>query len=345
MIIKSSGFGRDHRRKGQSMVEFALVLPILLLFFIGTVEIGLIINDYISINRSVSDACRFGSTLVGYSSAEIMIVGKVLDSLGENIKKPNFRFVSKTGVKHGPYTKQASGAIMSGGQNITSFNEQLFYRNDSGTMNDFTDDVTMSPTDWKCSYVEISIEYDHDVVIPYASIFNSPQFKITVKKKWPINSLYSSMLPGQFQIGGCLPVTINESLCVKTGNSIVLKGDWLIPGGFGWLDLSVEYGQGNPNAGPNDLAAWISSPDTAANKIVPPENIYSMTGQKNASSVRTALDSLLGKDVLIPVYDVAGSQGSFGYYHMTGFAVFRLDSTQQYPDLNATYVKTLYSIH
>lgn len=351
MNINTFGFalwqGRKGRpakgRRGQSMVEFALVLPILLLFFIGTVEIGLIINDYISINRCVTDACRFGSTLVGYSSAEIMIVGKVLDSLGENIRREKFKFVSKTGTKYGPYTKQNSGTILSGNQAVTTFAEQLFYRYDNATPNDFTDDTTALPTNWQCSYVEISVEYDHDVVIPYASLFNSPQFKITVSKRWPVSALYPTLLAGQFQVGGALPIAINETVCVKTGNSVVLKGDWLLPGGFGWLDLCVEYGAGNPNANPNDLAAWITAPDTAPNKIVPPENIYSMTGQKNANSVRTALDALLGKEVMIPIYDTTGSQGNYGYYHVIGFSIWRLDSTQQYPDLKATYIRTLSS--
>jgi len=214
----------------------------------------------------------------------------------------------------------------------------------------FTDDVTMSPTDWRCSYVEISVSYNHDVVIPYAGMISTPQFTITSTNTWPVNSFYpNQMAPGpggvsQFQLTGAMPIAVTESYCVLTGNPVTIKGDWLLAGGFGWLDIGVAYGSGGNNAGPNELAQWISNPDSAPHKISPPENVYSMTGQKNADGVRTALQALLGREVLVPIYDTTGGEGNNGYYHIIGFAVFRLNSITAYPDINATYVKTIMKI-
>ncbi len=341
---------RLKKRRGQSLVEFALVLPVLILFFIGIVQIGLIINDYIALNRAVSDACRFGSTLVGFSSAEVLIVGKLIDGLGENIKKDKLRIVSFTKQKYGPYSKSSSGAVLnSSGLPVTSFAEILFYRKDNGTPVDFGDDIVCSPNSPECSYVSISVEYEHQVVIPFADLINSATVKLNSSNTWPISSFYPDLLNDRslFRLNGSLPIAVNEKSCVYTGNPVVIKGDWILPGGFGWLDLSVYFNSGlNPNAGPNDLADWISgNPDNPTINITPPQKVYSMTGQKNASEVRDALATLLGKNIMVPIYDTIGSQGNNGYYHVIGFAVFKLESVQDYPDLMATYVKTLYITH
>jgi hypothetical protein len=337
-------------RKGQSMVEFALVLPVLLLFFVGIIQIGMIINDYIALNRAVSDACRFGSTLVGYSSAEIMIAGKLIDGLGENIKKDKLKIISFTNAKYGPYTKTASGTLLnSAGSTVTSFAEILFYRKDNGTPLVFTDDAVVSPNNYECAYVSVSVEYEHQVVIPFADLISSATIMITASNTWPISTVYPDILKDRslFRLNGALPIAVNEKSCVLTGESVVIKGDWILPGGFGWLDLSVYYDSGNnPNAGPNELAEWISGdPDSPTIDLNPPQKVYSMTGQKNASSVRDALNALLGQNIMVPIYDTIGSQGNNGFYHVIGFAVFRLDSVQAYPDLSATYVKTIYITH
>lgn len=338
----------SNKKKGQSMVEFALVLPILLLFFIGIMQIGFIINDYIALNRAVAEACRFGSTLVGYSSAEVLIVGKLIDSLGENIKKPNLRIVALNNQKFGPYSKNSTGDIIDGlGQSVTAFAAPLFFKYDNESQNNFSDDSLVSSTRFNCSYVSVRVEYDHEVVIPFADLISSATILLTVSSTWPVSAYYPNLMPaGQFRLSGALPIAVNQNACVLTGNPVTIKGDWLLAGGFGWLDLSVAYNSGdNPNAGPNELAAWISDPYSTPIQILPPQNIYSMTGQKNASSVRDALASLLGKNVMIPIYDISGSQGNNGYYHIVGFAVFKLNSIQNYPDLTATYVKTIMKIN
>ncbi len=332
------------KRKGQSMVEFALVFPILLLFFVGIMQIGFLLNDYISLNRAVAEACRFGSTLVGYSSAEVMIVGKLLDSLGENIKKPNLRIVSFTNQKHGPFFKNVSGEIVNScGTVVSAFAEPLFFRNDNNTPDDFSDDFSLRPPRFDCTYISVRVEYDHEVVIPFADLISSATILLKLSSTWPVSAYYPNLLPaGQFGLDGSLPIAVHRDMCNYTGTSVTVKGDWLVPGGFGWLDLSVYYDSGsNPNAGPNELAAWISNPDSAPVKITPPQNIYSMTGQKNAIAVRDALNGLLGKNVLIPVYDASGGTGNNAYYHIIGFAVFKLNSVQDYPDLKATYIKSI----
>lgn len=57
------------REKGQALVEFVLVLPILLILLLGIVEFGQIYFSYILTQSASRDAARYGS--VGATDAEI----------------------------------------------------------------------------------------------------------------------------------------------------------------------------------------------------------------------------------------------------------------------------------
>lgn len=48
---------RMRREQGQTMVEFALVMPVLLLVIFGIIQFGVLYNDYISL----TDATRIGA--------------------------------------------------------------------------------------------------------------------------------------------------------------------------------------------------------------------------------------------------------------------------------------------
>lgn len=49
------------RDSGQSMVEFALILPILIAFIFGIVELGILFSVYIGMTNSAREAARAGS--------------------------------------------------------------------------------------------------------------------------------------------------------------------------------------------------------------------------------------------------------------------------------------------
>jgi Flp pilus assembly protein TadG len=48
---------RNHNERGQSVVEFALVLPLLCMVVFGIVQFGIVYNDYITL----TDAARVGA--------------------------------------------------------------------------------------------------------------------------------------------------------------------------------------------------------------------------------------------------------------------------------------------
>ncbi|WP_291632501.1 TadE/TadG family type IV pilus assembly protein [Clostridium sp.] len=55
--------------KGQSLVEFAILLPIILLLLMGILEFGLMLNSYLTINNSAREGARLG--IVAGSNIEI----------------------------------------------------------------------------------------------------------------------------------------------------------------------------------------------------------------------------------------------------------------------------------
>lgn len=55
--------------KGQSLVEFAILLPLLLLIIMGIFEFGLMLNSYLTIHNSAREGARLG--IVAGSNSEI----------------------------------------------------------------------------------------------------------------------------------------------------------------------------------------------------------------------------------------------------------------------------------
>ncbi|MBI4321026.1 MAG: pilus assembly protein [Chloroflexi bacterium] len=64
--------------KGQDMVEFALVAPILLLLVMGIIDFGRVFNAYLVTTHGAREGARYAA--VGYSDGEI--VNRVLDTTG-----------------------------------------------------------------------------------------------------------------------------------------------------------------------------------------------------------------------------------------------------------------------
>ena len=56
-------------QKGQSLVEFAIVLPLLLLLLFGIAEFGIMLNSYLTIQNIAREGTRLG--IIGGSDTEI----------------------------------------------------------------------------------------------------------------------------------------------------------------------------------------------------------------------------------------------------------------------------------
>jgi len=54
---------RDRHQRGQSLVEFALIVPVLTLILFGTLEFGLAFNHHLTIEYATREGARTGSAL------------------------------------------------------------------------------------------------------------------------------------------------------------------------------------------------------------------------------------------------------------------------------------------
>ena len=58
------------KRRGQALVEFALVLPILLSLLVGIVDIGFLYNHQLTLTNAAREGARMGT--LGHDEAEVL---------------------------------------------------------------------------------------------------------------------------------------------------------------------------------------------------------------------------------------------------------------------------------
>lgn len=73
------------REKGQAMVEFALVLPILLILLLGIVEFGQIYYSYMVIQNASRDGARYGSVWATNTEINQIVYDKTNQLKQENL--------------------------------------------------------------------------------------------------------------------------------------------------------------------------------------------------------------------------------------------------------------------
>lgn len=70
--------------KGQSLVEFAILLPFLLLLLMGILEFGIMLNSYLTIHNSAREGARLG--IVAGSNIEI---NQLINNISPNLDPKN----------------------------------------------------------------------------------------------------------------------------------------------------------------------------------------------------------------------------------------------------------------
>ncbi|SHF22609.1 TadE/TadG family type IV pilus assembly protein [Caloramator proteoclasticus] len=59
-----------HRKKGQALIEFSILLPIILLIVMGISEFGIMLNSYLTIQNASREGARLG--IMGADDNEIV---------------------------------------------------------------------------------------------------------------------------------------------------------------------------------------------------------------------------------------------------------------------------------
>lgn len=303
-------------RRGQSLVELVLILPLLMLIFAGTTEIGFLLNERINQNRFTVAAARYGASLHYVQNADVLILAKALAD-ASSIDTGRLLFVSRSGTRYGPFRLGATGGVETlSGASVTGFPENLFFRDDGGTASDHTDDRSCSPTSWRASYVEIQTIYPHPLVVPLAETFGLGAVEMQTTSVFPVvrGSLASD--PAK-RFTGVAPVAVYGENW-QYGQSVVLKGDKVGQGSFGWIDLDAGNTLGLSK--PDSLAGWLTGTVPVPDPVIPPAPVNFFTGQVNAANVAAAAASIVDTDIAVPFHDGANFAGA-AVFHVTSFDV------------------------
>ena len=128
------------------------------------------------------------------------------------------------------------------------------------------------------------------------------------------------------QVNGAAPIVVNKlhpllsgpgCPCFQSETTIPLDKQGA-PGAFGMVDFDNGGSNGNPN-----LSAWIA---TGYPGYLSLGDYDSDPGAKfNSAGIKGALGSRVGTELLFPVFDTLGGNGSNAQYDVIGWVAFHLD--------------------
>jgi len=78
---------RSHREAGQTLVEFALILPLFLILLMGVIEFAFMFNATLAINFATRDASLIAAEAGSQSTADCAILAKIEQAIGAPLDK------------------------------------------------------------------------------------------------------------------------------------------------------------------------------------------------------------------------------------------------------------------
>jgi Flp pilus assembly protein TadG len=171
-------------------------------------------------------------------------------------------------------------------------------------------------------------------------VLQTNPMRVTVHGRTPVQHWFAPVL-------GYDATAVSASATVAWGGPE--RGTAVLPLTFSWCEFSQQTGGGMPSGttvrtiyftktsgtvgctGPSNNTvpggfAYLDTPPTACTAAsARNQRTYSSTGNTPPSTCSQAyLSSWVGKTVLLPLYDSSGDTGSNAWYHVYGYAAFRI---------------------
>ena len=333
------------RGRGQSLVEFTLALPMLLLIVAGVLEVGNVLTQYLRLNQVVREGARFGAaggtndgilSIVQDSAAGGLLVDD--DHMSAWVVRP----VVETGA---PWIWE-SGSTTDWGVTTDCL------------MGDDCASIPLTPAEALTNLQNGSASTNLDgtriviVVVRYEveTLLNLPFFQAPGQAgdRIPINAVtYMTQEVDQATVtmlsGGCSAYPIGIDVSVTAGGATegqlftVVQDtdfrylDWR-PGGT--LQASLAFpGNSTDTTGP----AGYLNPTDALDTQMHRDDPVSVEG--TLGTIAGTLDSHItsGRTLRLIIYDVYDSGN--GWVEISGFAVFRIDSRSGTNNLTLEFVR------
>ena len=144
-----------------------------------------------------------------------------------------------------------------------------------------------------------------------------------------VGTLFIGAAAAQGQTCPSYPIAISAQMLASvpadTLITDILNGDQ--PENFGWLSWAGDTGEptlATSLTAPGDSATYINPDDSTDHELSVGDWVTGISGVSNRSSMRNALDSLLGVDIIVPVFDGVRGAGDTLAYQVVGFAHVQL---------------------
>jgi hypothetical protein len=324
------------RQQGQSLVELAIITPLLLLLFLGLAEVGAALHSYLIVTEATREGARYGAR--GMYVTDTTVSHKTRNSgqeLDITLELPGDTFVldeEKATIivsrlrkifSGGSYRYEVLSQYSEGDQPSILTPEWLATKENEVSDSGFADNVL------EMNMIAVEMTYDHPQL---TGLFAFLPF---LSDPIPMRAITIMRLGKSRDIPECCayPIAIHEdTLAGKSkGQSLgdIYNGSG--DGNFGWLRWPKETSAGNEGYLVDSLKDPCLSRgdfDNATNpsdhQLSVEDDVWGNTGLSDSSDVRTALDNLKGQKILVLVWDTASGTGTNGYYHIVAFAWVRI---------------------
>lgn len=168
-------------RRGQALVEFGFVFPILILTMMAIIEFGFLVRDYMAVNYMLSQAAKEASLMRGVSDADVRVAKTILQASG-GLDPNRLRIIGPDSHEYGPVFLSGDDLVNPAGELIEQPTPSIFFLSDNGTPSDLRDDTPAAGSNVGSSYARVTISYVHRNLGPYPQFMNMNDITITQTK-------------------------------------------------------------------------------------------------------------------------------------------------------------------
>jgi len=155
---------RNNNKKAQSIVEFALVFPILIMMIMGMFEFGFLLKNYLGMNFALGKATKEAVLCRGQIGADLKVIKELLKG-AFLIDTTCMKIIGPGNSLYGPYKLNGESVCDVNDNVITNIGQEIFYYNDMTTPNNPADDAIVDPSAFTgTGYAKISVMYTHTML-------------------------------------------------------------------------------------------------------------------------------------------------------------------------------------
>ncbi len=332
--------GLPTNQQGQGLTELAVITPILLLFFLGLVEVGGALHSYSAVTSGAREGARYGIRHSGVRGGDE----------SADIAYESIAYWTRSVADSLPITTVSEGETLElDGEKATIIVSHLkeMYSSTRGhyvyhLVNQYSeggDRPSMITEDWLATTAQRSDdtpglphETTNDIAVEV--IYDHPQltglFAIVLPDPIPLHSITVMRIFGD-AMDRCdaYPIAIHESSLdgAKPGDSIGDMFNGTDSGNFGWMRWPADSSYGTPG----QMANWLGEDseesgsefsnacDSEDETLSVDDCVWGNSGLTNSVDIRAALDALIGQEIVVPVWDWAEGTGINAYYHIVRF--------------------------